>query len=202
MTRCRPKGRGREDNRSRMVKTIIVKELMVPLSEYATVSEEATMQEAVLELERAQKAFDPKRHRHRAILVLGKDGNVVGKISQLDVLRSLEPRYKDMGADEHLSRAGFSQEFLKDMLDKFSLWQEPLTDICRKAAKIGVKNIMYTPSEDEYVDEETTLNEAIHRMIMGHHHSLLVTRGDEIAGVLRLVDLFAEVCERIKSCEL
>lgn len=184
------------------MKTIIVKELMVPLSEYATVSEEATMQEAVLELERAQKAFDPKRHSHRAILVLGKDGNVVGKISQLDVLRSLEPRYKDMGADEHLSRAGFSQEFLKDMLDKFSLWQEPLTDICRKAAKIGVKSIMYRPSEDEYVDEETTLNEAIHRMIMGHHHSLLVTRGDEIAGVLRLVDLFAEVCERIKSCEL
>jgi len=184
------------------VDTATVKDLMVPLSEYATVSEEATMQEAVEALERAQGAFDPTRHKHRAIVVLGKDNNVVGKIGQLDVLRALEPRYENMGDPDHLSRAGFSQEFLKNMLDKFNLWQEPLTDICRKAAKIGVKKIMYTPSGGEYVDENATLNEAIHQMVMGHHQSLLVTRGDEIAGVLRLTDLFTEVCERIRSCEL
>ena len=109
---------------------------MVPLSEYATVSEEATMQEAVEALERAQQAFDPTRHKHRAILVLGEDKNVVGKISQLDVLRALEPNYENIGESESLSRAGFSPDFLKDMLDKFSLWQEPLADICQKAAKM------------------------------------------------------------------
>ena len=182
--------------------TATVKDLMVPLSEYATVSEAATMQEAVEALERAQGAFDPTRHKHRAILVLGKDNNVVGKIGRLDVLRALEPKYENMGDPDRLSRTGFSQEFLKDMLDKFNLWQEPLADICRKTAKISVKKIMYTPSGDEYVDEKATLNEAIHHIIMGHHQSLLVTRGDEIVGVLRLTDLFTEVCERIKSCEL
>lgn len=182
--------------------TATVKDLMVPLSEYATVSEEATMQEAVEALERAQQAFDPTRHRHRAILVLGKDNNVVGKIGQLDVLRALEPKYEDLGDTDHLSRTGFSPEFFKDMLVKFSLWQEPLIDICRKVAKISVKKIMYTPSGDEYVDENASMNEAIHHMIMGHHQSLLVTRGGEIVGVLRLADLFTEVCERIKSCEL
>ena len=182
--------------------TATVKDLMVPLSEYATVSEEATMQEAVEALERAQQVFDPTRHKHRGILVLGKDNNVVGKIGQLDVLRALEPRYEDMGDPDKLSRAGFSPEFLKGMLETFSLWQERLTDICRKAAKISVKKIMYTPSRDEYVDEKATLNEAIHHIIMGDHQSLLVTRGDEIVGVLRLTDLFTEVCERIKSCEL
>lgn len=184
------------------MKTITVKELMIPLSEYATVPEEATLQEAVFALEQARQAFDPTRHKHRAILVLGKKNDVLGKISQLDVLRALEPNYENIGESESLSRAGFSQDFLKDMLEKFSLWQEPLMDICRKAAKINVKEFMYTPSDDEYIDENTTLNEAIHHMIMGHHHSLLVTRGDEIAGVLRLTDLFVEVCERIKSCEL
>ena len=43
---------------------------MVPLSEYATVSEDATLFEAVSELEKAQEEFDHTRYRHRAILVM------------------------------------------------------------------------------------------------------------------------------------
>ncbi len=71
------------------MKSYLVKDLMVPLSEYATVTEDATLFEAVLSLERAQENFEDKhtRYRHRAILVLDKDGRVVGKLSQLDVLR-------------------------------------------------------------------------------------------------------------------
>lgn len=61
---------------------------------------------------------------------------------------------------------------------------------------------MYTPSEGEYVEEEAGLDEAIHRLVMGHHQSLLVTRGEKIVGIFRLSDLFAEVCNLIKVCEL
>jgi hypothetical protein len=61
---------------------------------------------------------------------------------------------------------------------------------------------MYTPTKEEYVEEKASLNEAIHHLIMGHHQSLLVTRGKEIVGILRLSDLFYEVGERIKTCEL
>jgi len=61
------------------MKSYTVKDLMVPLSEYATVSEDATLYEAVLSLERAQENFEDKhtRYRHRAILVLDKKGKVV-----------------------------------------------------------------------------------------------------------------------------
>jgi len=52
------------------MKTIIVKDFMVPLEEYATVSQEATLHEAVLALEKAQIELDPSQHKHRAILVL------------------------------------------------------------------------------------------------------------------------------------
>ena len=60
------------------MKSYIVKDLMVPLSEYATVSEDATLYEAVLSLEKAQENFEDKhtRYRHRAILVLDKKGDV------------------------------------------------------------------------------------------------------------------------------
>ena len=43
------------------MKTYKIKDLMVPMSEYATVSEEATLYEAVLALEKAQEEFDHTR---------------------------------------------------------------------------------------------------------------------------------------------
>ena len=53
-----------------------VKDLMVPLAAYATVSEEATLFEAVLALEEAGKKYDQSRDKHRAVLVLDKTGHV------------------------------------------------------------------------------------------------------------------------------
>jgi CBS domain-containing protein len=175
---------------------------MVPLAEYATVAEEATLYDAVLALEKAQEAFDPKKQRHRAVLVFDKKNRIVGKLGQLDILRALEPRYAEMGDLDTLSKTGFSPEFLKSMIEKFALWDKPLSDICSKAAGMRVKNIMYTPTKGEYVEEDASLGEAIHQLVMGHHQSLVVTRGEEIVGILRLVDVFGRICEAMKTCEL
>jgi predicted transcriptional regulator len=75
-------------------------------------------------------------------------------------------------------------------------------DICRKAADVKVKDFMYTPGEGEFVDEEASLTEGIHQLVMGHHQSLLVTREEKIVGVLRLTDVFKEVFRLMKSCEV
>jgi CBS domain-containing protein len=184
------------------VKTLTVRELMVPLSEYITVSEDATLYDAVLALEKAQQTFDPKKHRHRAVLVYDMNNKVVGKLGQLDIIKTLEPKYAEMGDLGTLSRTGFSPEFLKSMIEKFALWDKPLSDICSKAAGMKVKHIMYTPTEGEYVEEGASLGEAIHQLVMGRHQSLLVTRGQKIVGILRLVDVFGRVCDAIKACEL
>ncbi len=179
-----------------------VKELMVPLAEYATVSEGSTMFEAVLALEEAQRRFDQRKDRHRAILVLDKSNHVIGKLSQLDVIRGLEPGYKSIARLSEKSLMGFSPDLIKPMLDNYGLWQKPLKDICGKAAQVKVREIMYTPGEGEYVREDATLNVAIHQLIVGHHQSLLVTRGKEIVGVLRLSDVFRHLCDLIKTCEI
>lgn len=68
----------------------LVKELMVPLSEYATVPEGSTLFDAVLALEKAQEEFDHTKYRHRDVLILDKDKRVIGKLGQMDVLRALE----------------------------------------------------------------------------------------------------------------
>ncbi|MFC1531756.1 HPP family protein [Thermodesulfobacteriota bacterium] len=184
--------------------TATVKDLMVPLDEYVTVSQESTLYEAVLVLEKAQEELDRTRYLylHRAILVFDKTNKMVGKISQLDILRALEPKYGEMGEPRSLSKAGFSPNFLKSMLEQYSLLAEPFNEVCSKAANLKVKEFMYTPTEGEYVEENASLREAIHRFIMGHHQSLLVVRGEEIVGILRLTDMFKEVFQTIKTCML
>jgi CBS domain-containing protein len=184
------------------VKSYTVKDLMVPLSEYATVTEDANLYEAVLSLEEAQEKFEDKhtRYRHRAILILDKDGQVIGKVSQLDALKALEPKYRDMIQGEGSHRFGFTKSFMKSMLNDYQLFASPFDDICRKAGEQNVKIFMSTPTEGEYVAEDATLDVAIHQFIMGHHQSLLVTEGKKIVGILRLTDVFAVLFHKMKAC--
>ncbi len=184
------------------MKSYSVKDLMVPLSEYATVSEDATLYEAVLSLEEAQEKFEDKhtRYRHRAILVLDKDGNVVGKLGHLDVLRALEPKYKGMVQGEGSHRYGFTSQFMKSMLEDYQLFADPLEDICCNAGEQNVKEYMVTPTEGEFVSEDASLDVAVHQLVLGRHQSLLVTRGDRITGILRLTDVFASIFHTMKEC--
>ena len=182
------------------METISVKDLVVPLSEYATVSEDASLYEAVLALELAQEEFDHTKYRHRGILVLDKSGHVVGKIGQLDVLRALEPKYSDIQDNSEFARLGFTKKFMQTMLESYHLWAAPLRDVCAKADNIPVSDFIQVLSEGEYVAEDATIDEAIHQLVMGHHQSLLVTRDKTITGILRLTDVFAAVFHTMKEC--
>lgn len=185
------------------MKDLKVKEMMVPLDEYATVDETATLYEAVLALEESQQKCLERAYKHRAILVLAKDGQVVGKLNEQDVLKGLEPKYDQiLDRTGGLSRHGFTTEFIKSIFQTHGLLQKAMYDVCRKAAELKVKDIMYTPKEGEFVTEETSLDEAIHRLVMCHHQSLLVTRGQRVVGVLRLSDVFQRVCQTIKTCNI
>jgi CBS domain-containing protein len=181
-----------------------VSDLMVPLSEYATVPEGATLYEAVLALEQAQEQFEDKhtRYRHRAILVLNKKGDVIGKVSQMDVLRALEPGDHDTGQIDALGQFGFSPSFVRSMRKQHRLKSSPLADVCRKASKMKVEDVMQAPAEGEYIDEDVSLDIAILQLTLGQHLGLLVTREKKIVGVLRLSDAFAAVFHTMKECEL
>jgi CBS domain-containing protein len=186
------------------MKSKTVKEFMVPIEEYATVGEDATLIDAVMALEKAQMEFDQARYRHRAILVLDKSNHVIGKISQHDVIKALEPHYqkfsqRDQGA---LNRFGLSDFFLKAAMNEYSFWDKPLQNLCEKAIGQKVRDFMYMPAKGEFVEENATMDEAIHRLVIGKHHSLLATRGKEIVGVLRLVDVFEMVFNELKRCRI
>lgn len=177
-----------------------VKDLMVALSEYATVPDTATLYDAVSALEKAQEEYDHSKYRHRGILVYDGNKHIIGKISQMDVLRALEPKYEEIQGKSGLARFGFSKKFMNSMLDYYHLFDQPFEDICANAGKLNVKRIMSAFSEGEHVEESASLDEAIHQLVLGHRQSLLVTRKKDIVGILRLTDVFAAVFHTMKSC--
>jgi len=180
-----------------------IKDLMVPRAEYAVISEDASMNEAVMALEKAQRQFDQARYRHRAVLVEDKQHRIVGKLGQLDVLRSLEPKYEEMKSQTPgLTKYGFGKQFMLSMLETYKLFDQPLDDICKKAAQERVSKYMHRPTEGEYIEQDASLDQAIHLLILGHHQSLLVTSGNEIIGILRLTDVFAAVFHTMKECRI
>ena len=60
---------------------------------------------------------------------------------------------------------------------------------------------MQVPTEGEFVTQTDTLNIAAHRIVMGHHHSLLVTRDKVIVGILRSTDLFNALYDMMSTCK-
>lgn len=175
---------------------------MVSLSEYATVPEGSTLFDAVMALERAQEEFDHTKYRHRGILVLNKSKQVVGKISQVDVLRALEPQDENLEDVKELDKFSFTSKFVRNVYKQKRLKGAPLKDLCMSAMKIKVEDCMQTSFEGEYIDQDASLDTAIHHLVLEKLFSLLVTdEKKEIVGILRLSDVFAAVFHSMKECE-
>lgn len=179
-----------------------VKDLMVPISEYATVSKGSTLLNAIQALEKAQEEFEYSKYAHRAILVLDKDNQVIGKLSQLDVLRALEPKDLNLETIAELGQFGFTSNFIRKLQAERRLQGDPLRKLCIDAAELQVEDFMQSPAEGEYVDKDAPLDTAVHQLVLGGHLSLLVTEAKKIVGILRLTDVFAAVFHIMKDPEI
>ena len=179
-----------------------VKEMMIPLSDYATVQQDATLFDAVQALKQAQNQFVRNRYQHRAVLVFDDKKQIVGKLAQLDVLKSLEPKYKGLDELDNLALLHVDVDAIRNSMETYGLWQKPIDDICRKAAAVKVRDIMEKTGKGEYIEEDETINTAIHQMVVGQKQSLLVTRGEKIVGILRLTDVFKQICDLMEACEI
>jgi predicted transcriptional regulator len=175
-----------------------VKDLMVPLELYPTVTEDNTLLDTVMKFEEVQRRRDRTRQPYRAVLVVDKSGRVVGKLGQLGFLKALEPQRNILGDMGKLTVAGVSSEFISSMMNHYRFFQDSLSDLCLRARHIKVKDVMQPVTDS--IDENATMGEAIYRIVTLQSLSLLVTRGEEIVGLLRLSDLCQEIAEEMKKC--
>jgi len=178
-----------------------IKELMVPIEDYATIHEDATIAEAIRALENANKRHGDKPYRHQSLVVIDANRHVVGRLSQVDIMHAMEPRYTELGDARWIGRSVLSRQVLVTLREKFQLWERPLEDLCGVVQSVKVRDFMQIPSEGEFVQETDTMNIAMHRIVMGRHHSLLVTRDKEIVGILRSTDLFNALYDMMAECK-
>lgn len=179
-----------------------VKDVMISLAEYPTISEEATLYESVVALEKAHCSETVPDYKYRALLVKDNRGQIVGKLDHLSVLHALEPQFQDIGDISMLTRHGLGPSFLRNITRDFELLQKPLDDVCKKASKLRLRGIMNIPANNEYIEQEATLNAAIHQLVIGQYQSLLVKNDDKVVGILRLSDVYHVVLEMMQNCEV
>jgi CBS domain-containing protein len=188
------------------MQSLSVKDLMVPRNQYARISADRTLGEAVLTLQEVQKreqSLDPERHRDRAILVIDEFDKVIGKLSMLNVLRGLLPRYDRVRGSRTSSkgaaRVGSARLFIDSQERDLGLWNKPLENLIKKASNVKIRHLIREFADGETVAEDASLDTALHQMIMGRFQSLLVTRAGDITGILRLTDVYDEISRRIRE---
>lgn len=177
-----------------------IKDLMVPISEYATVVVGTSLLDAILVLETAQEAYTTSKYQHRAILVLDTNNHVIGKISQLRVLKAVETR-RDLESEVvELSNFKFSDEYIARRAEQYRFGGPIFNkESLQVAAHKKVEEFMQKPTPGEIVSEDSSLDMAIHKLVAGTHLSLLVTRKEKIVGILRISDVFAAVFHEMKK---
>ena len=178
------------------MKTKKVKDLMVPVQEYATVRKDATLMDAILTLQKAQETTPPDRPQFRAVLVLDNDNKIIGKVGHLAFVKAFEPKYWQIDSND-LKNSDISPELINVIMDSYDLWNDNLLDICSRANNIKVKDIMHDVTE--HIEEDAPIAEAIHKIIMWQTLSLLVTRKNEIVGIIRLSDIYKEIVGYVLS---
>ena len=174
-----------------------VRDVMLSLDEYAVVPIDAAILEAVQALEEAQTRLPEGHHRHRAVLVVDGEGEIVGKVGHFAFLKGLEPAYQQLGDWEAMSRAGLSGSFVRSVMETHQLWHQNPAQLRLRVEKTTVGEVMRPVGES--VAADAPLTDAIHFFVIYQTLSLLVRDGDRVVGVLRLSDVFRRVCDFLRE---
>ncbi|RPH39885.1 MAG: hypothetical protein EHM86_06715 [Desulfobulbaceae bacterium] len=178
-----------------------VRDLMVPADKFPKISNLTSFYEALMALETAQEKFLSGESEQRILLVEDDDHKIVGKLSPVDLLRGLEVNYSRVVAEKTLSRFGFGNIW-KSVQEDYNLWGNPFKDLCRKAAKVQVRDFLKGPSEEQAVAVDDFMAKCFHLFVMNRHDSLFVMEDNKIVGLLRFSDVYLEVSLIMKECRL
>lgn len=179
--------------------TMKVRDLTSPVDQFPRISDQATFYEALLALEKSQEDFLAGRAKQRILLVENSRGEIVGKLSPMDLIRGLEPNYSKIEDSKIISRFGLGYA-VESMKEELRLWQKPLADLCRKAYDLKIEDVVKIPVPGRKVSVTETMDKAVHLFVMGGHDSLFVMEGEKIVGLLRFSDVYRTISDTMKTC--
>lgn len=177
---------------------IVVKDVMIPISRYVTVKKNDTLIDVLAALENSRKS--EAAHAHRDAIVVDDDGEFVGKVTMLDIFKSLEPNYGKL--EKKATPGALTQRFVMQAVKDFNLWVEPLKDVCSRGAHKFVGDVMHVPQDADFIREDDSIELALHKYVMGVHQPLIVKDGGLVTGVLRFGDVFEVTRKAMLNCPI
>jgi len=166
-------------------------EIMIPIEQYPSVRDTATLREAIAAIEGVQLEVDLRKSLPRVLLVFDAIDVMVGYVRRRDIMRGLEPRsmvsqpldYRkkpfDVGIDPNLSELSYDRA-LKGILEQA---ERPVTEVMR-------------PNE-VLIDAEDHLMKAVYEMVSNNLSHLPVIQDGHLVGVVRSVDVFHELAQLV-----
>ncbi len=165
-----------------------VMDIMIPLQEYTTITQDQTVKEAIATL---RESFTSRistsrilETGHRSLLVFDSKGKVQGMLSILDLIQAIMPAYLSAPKPSTADSIQYSPLFWRGMFG-------------REITKLGKRKIrdLMSPAP-AVIDPQANLMEAAYTMHKEKARRLLVAEEGNALGIIREQDLFFEM-ERI-----
>ena len=156
-----------------------VGDIMKPIEEYARVTANSTVKDAILVLKQSFCPDDSSQCRHRTILVSDDGGTPVGVLTFSTLIKTVEPR------------------FMK--VDQWAVpvfWEGLFTERCREEAQKKVGDIMI-PIRFISLDAEDSMIKAVHAMLKHKLGSLPVLKDNTVVGMVRVTEIFHEISDMV-----
>lgn len=179
-----------------------ISDLMRPIDEFPHISNEASFMDGVVALEKANQEFKLGNAPERILLVHDGKGKIIGKLSPMDIVQGLEPKYDNIENLKTNQYYHMIRSTLQAMKDQFRLWHRPLGELCEKANTIKIKNFIKMPTPDHMVMIDENLDAAFHLFVVRRHGSLFVKDGQNIVGLILFSDIYKKIREIMKSCPI
>ncbi len=161
-----------------------VGEVMIPLTEYTTITDNQTVGEGIAAL---RKSFAPHVYSsrimetgHRSLLVFNQAGHLKGILSIVDLLAEMLPNYLTAPKPSTADSLNYSPMF----------WTGMFTRESQRLVSTSVGDLM-SPVPPA-IDIQANLMEAVYQLMSENCRRLIVMQHEEVVGVLREQDLFFE----------
>lgn len=155
--------------------SLTVKDVMVPISDYSTVSGEATLREAVAVLRGSFHRTGKALYGHYSVLVLDENERLIGLLTLRSLLRAVG--FRDLTEDIWVKAESWGWYFMEKM---------------QREAGVRVKDIM-RPLELATVNADQPLLQAVHLLVTHQVNSLPVLEDGRVTGILRTIDVFRAI---------
>ncbi|NIM52689.1 MAG: CBS domain-containing protein [Gemmatimonadales bacterium] len=166
-----------------------VGEIMVPVEQYPSVRDNATLREALAKIEESQLEVALRKSLPRVLLVFDEIDVLVGYVRRRDIMRGLVPRYLvsepleygekpfEVAIDPNLSELSYDR-VVRGILEQAG---RPVSDVMHPIEAI--------------IDADDHLMKAVQELVSLDLSLIPVLQEGRVVGVVRSVDVFHELAQ-------